>query len=295
MSLLRRPFRGTACAVAALLALPIALIDPVRAQAPVAPQYGDSVYTPQVAQPGKDVIWVPTPDDVVARMLTMAQTGPNDFVADLGAGDGKIAIMAARRFGARSMGVEFNPDMAKLGQRNAERAGVTDRVRIVNGDIFQTDFSQATVVTLFLLPSLNVKLRPTLLTMKPGTRIVSHAFDMDDWKPDDRSNLEGRTAYLWIVPANVQGRWRMLQGAPGFEQPVEFDITQIYQRIEGEAQFGPLRTGLRDAQLSGDSISFAVLDPAGVKHDFAGRVEGNRITGIARTAKGLTRWRAEKK
>lgn len=259
------------------------------------PQYGDSIYQPQVAQPGKDVIWVPTPDDVVARMLTMAQVGPTDFVADLGAGDGKIAIMAARRFGARAMGVEFNPDMAKLAERNAQRAGVTERVRFVNGDIFQTDFSQATVVTLFLLPHLNIKLRPTLLTMKPGTRVVSHAFTMDDWQPDDRTNIDGRVAYLWIIPANVQGRWRFNLGPPGFEQPIEFDITQIYQRIEGEAHFPNMRTMLREARMSGESIGFSILDPQGVRHDFVGQVSGKEMSGIVRTPKGgVTRWRALK-
>lgn len=281
------------CRVAALAVL-LALTGGVSAQSTIQP-YGDSQYQPQVAQPGKDVIWVPTPDDIVARMLVMARVGPKDFVMDLGAGDGKIAIMAAKRFGARAVGVEYNPDMAALANRNAERAGVADRAKIVNGDIFQTDFSKADVVTLFLLPSLNLKLRPTLLTMKPGTRVVSHAFDMEDWKPDDVSRLDGRTAYLWIVPANVQGRWHFMNGTPGFEQSVEVDFTQVYQRIEGEAIFGALRASLRDASLKGDAITFSVLDPAGQHHNFVGRVEGRTISGIVRGPKGLQRWRAERK
>src|SRR5258706_9819141 len=143
---------------------------------PAAAQQQQKPYEPQVGQAGKDVIWVPTPDEVVDRMLRMAQVGPNDLVYDLGAGDGKIAIAAAKKFGARSVGIEYNPDMAKHAQGNVEKAGINGRAKILQGDIFATDFSQATVVTMYLLPGLNMKLRPTLLAMRPGTRVVSHSF-----------------------------------------------------------------------------------------------------------------------
>lgn len=145
---------------------------------------GDDKYQPQLGQSGKDVIWMPTGGDLVTKMLMTAKVTSSDLVYDLGAGDGKIAIAAAKEFGARSIGIEFNPDMAAFAQRNAIRAGVGDRTRIINGDIFVEDFSKATVVTLYLLPDLNLKLRPIILKMKPGTRVVSHAFSMGDWEPD---------------------------------------------------------------------------------------------------------------
>src|SRR5262245_54630061 len=164
-------------------------------------------YTPTVGQEGKDVIWVPTPQSLVEKMLDMAKLTSKDIHYDLGSGDGRTVIAAAKR-GAHAYGVEFNPDMVKLSERAAAKEGVSDKAKFINGDIFQTDFSQATVVTLYLLPSLNVKLRPTILKMKPGTRVVSHAFTMDDWQADQTENVEGRTAYMWIVPARVEGTWR---------------------------------------------------------------------------------------
>src|SRR5579859_5019326 len=164
-------------------------------------------YEPQVGQAGKDVIWVPTPDDVVDRMLTMAQVKPNDIHFDLGAGDGKIAIAAAKKFGANATGIEYNPDMAKYANERAKEAGVygtgPGKANIRQADIFATDFSQATVITLYLLPSLNMKLRPTLLAMRPGTRVVSHSFTMEDWEPDEVSSVDGRRGYFWVVPANI--------------------------------------------------------------------------------------------
>jgi len=164
-------------------------------------------FTPQVGQEGKDVIWVPTPQALVEKMLDMAKLTAQDIHYDLGSGDGRTVITAAKR-GAQAVGVEFNPDMVALSERTAAKEGVSAKAKFINGDIFQTDFSHATVVTLYLLPSLNVKLRPTILKMKPGTRVVSHAFTMDEWQPDQTENVEGRTAYLWIVPAPVEGAWR---------------------------------------------------------------------------------------
>ena len=258
-------------------------------------EHGDNLYRPQVAQPGKDVIWVPTPDEVVERMLRMAETSASDIVYDLGAGDGKIAIMAASKFGARATGVEFNPDMAALAQRNAQRAGVGDRARIIRGDIFETNFKDANVVTLFLLPSLNVKLRPTLLEMRPGPRVVSHAFDMDDWRADEVTRLDGRQMYLWIVPAKVQGRWRIDHPVRGRDAAFDLDIGQIYQRIEGDATFGVMRSTISGAQLRGESIAFSLMDAEGLRTDYAGIVKGNIIEGSARAGGRDYRFRAERR
>ena len=151
------------------------------------------------------MIWLPTPDSVVERMLTMAQVGREDVVYDLGSGDGRMVIAAAKR-GAEAVGVEFNPDLVAFAEREARQQGVAAKARFVQGDIFATDFSRATVVTLYLLSTLNERLRPTILKMKPGTRVVSHAFTMGDWAPDETSQAESRIAYLWIVPAQVRGR-----------------------------------------------------------------------------------------
>src|SRR5687767_11301574 len=212
---------------------------------------GAQKFEPQVGQAGKDVIWVPTPDEVVDRMLTMAQVTPQDFVMDLGAGDGKIAIAAAKKFGARAVGIEYNPDMVKHANANAQAAGVAGNGKgqalIRHGDIFQTDFSQASVITLYLLPALNMKLRPQLLAMRPGTRVVSHSFTMEDWEADEISSLDGRRAYFWFVPANVVGGWNLDAGA----QKHEIALEQTFQKVSGTIALGPLHAGLRDVRLRG--------------------------------------------
>jgi len=253
-------------------------------------------FKPHVGQQGKDVVWVPTPDEVVERMLNMAQTKPEDYVIDLGAGDGKIAIAAAKKFGARSLGIEYNPDMAALAQRNAQAAGVVGRAQIVQGDIFVTDFTQATVLTMYLLPSLNMKLRPQILAMRPGTRVVAHAFNMEDWEADESSAVDGRRAYLWIVPANVSGRWAMeLSGAGGSEK-LSLNLDQKFQKIEGVAYLGSILAGLREPRLSGFRIGFAYVDNRGVRRDFTGRVTGSSMEGSFRTDAGAEgRWTATKK
>src|SRR5262245_58299800 len=190
--------RPHAAILSALLGLiPLLLPDAVQAQA-------SKEYTPQVGQEGKDVIWVPTPQAAVERMLDMAKLTPKDIHYDLGSGDGRTVIAAAKR-GAHAYGVEYNPDMVALSERLAAREGVARRAKFVQGDIFATDFSQATVLTLYLLPSLNVKLRPTILQMKPGTRVASYDFDMGDWQPDRTDRVEGVQVHLWIVPAPVSG------------------------------------------------------------------------------------------
>jgi methyltransferase family protein len=253
-------------------------------------------FKPYVGQQGKDVVWVPTPDEVVERMLTMAQTKPEDFVIDLGAGDGKIAIAAAKKFGARSMGVEYNPDMVAFAQKNAQAAGVTGKANIVHGDIFATDFTQATVITMYLLPSLNMKLRPQILALKPGTRVVTHAFNMEDWEPDESSDVDGRRVYLWVVPANVAGRWAMEVSGGGNTEKLSLNFDQKFQKIEGVAYLGSTLAGLREPRLSGFRISFAYVDSRGVRRDFAGRVTGAAMEGSFRTDGGQEgRWSAAKK
>jgi SAM-dependent methyltransferase len=274
-------------AVAALAALAIAL--PAAAQ-----KHKD--YEPHLGQAGKDVIWVPTPDEVVERMLRMAQVTPNDYVVDLGAGDGKIAIAAAKKFGARALGIEYDDDMARHAQRNAERAGVADRARIVQGDIFVSDFSQATVVTMYLLPALNLKLRPQLLAMRPGTRVVSHSFSMDDWEADETSSLDGRRAYFWVVPAAVAGAWTLELAGGGTADKLELTLEQRYQKIEGTVALDTVLGGLREARLRGYLIAFSYVDDKGVRRDFSGRVSGARMEGSFRADNGTEgRWTAAKK
>jgi hypothetical protein len=253
-------------------------------------------FEPHVGQAGKDVIWVPTPDDVVDRMLTMAQVTPQDFVMDLGAGDGKIAIAAARKFGARAVGIEYNPDMVKHANANAKAAGVAGeglgKATIRQGDIFQTDFSQATVITLYLLPALNMKLRPQLLAMRPGTRVVSHSFTMEDWQPDEVSSLDGRRAYFWTVPANVMGNWTLELD----NQKSEISLEQTFQKISGTIALPPVQGGLRDARLHGSAIDFSYVGQDGVRRELTGRVNGARMEGTFRDEKGgQGRWTAVKK
>jgi SAM-dependent methyltransferase len=225
-------------------------------------------------------------------MLTMAQVTANDFVVDLGSGDGKIAIAAAKKFGAKSMGVEYNPDMVKLSQGNAQSAGVAQKATFRQADIFATDFSQATVVTMYLLPGLNMKLRPQLLSMRPGTRIASHSFSMEDWEADEISSLDGRRAYFWVVPANVQGTWALEANG----QRMDVSLEQQFQKITGTLALGQLAAGMREPRLRGPNISFAYVDTAGVRRDFSGRVNGGRMEGTFRDEKGAEgKWTASKK
>ena len=249
-------------------------------------------FTPQVGQAGKDVIWVPTPDELVERMLRMAQTTSSDFVMDLGSGDGRTVIAAAKKFGAKAMGIEYNPDMVTLSQRNAQREGVTAMATFMKADLFETDFSQATVITMYLLPGINAKLKPKILNLKPGLRVVSHAFDMEDWQPDQIDSFDGRRAMLWIVPAKVSGTWKLRIGE-GSEN--DLSLTQRYQVVEGSLRQGKLSAGLREPRLSGDRISFALMDLSGAPQTFTGRVTGDSMSGTVRSATGTeTRWTAKR-
>jgi len=255
--------------IASTVAALALLVTPVSAQ-----QYGDKEYSPSMGQEGKDVIWVPTPNELIAKMLDMAKLAPSDVHFDLGSGDGRTVIAAAKR-GVVATGVEFNPDMVALSNRSAKREGVTDKARFIHGDIFQTDFSKANVLTLYLLPSLNLKLRPTILNMKPGTRVVSHAFTMGEWDADQTETVEGRTAYLWIVPAKADGNWR-IEGAG------DLALKQNFQKLDGTLGGKTITS----ATLRGDAITFVVDG-----REYSGRVSGDRMEG---SVKGSTsgKWSA---
>ncbi|MET0680906.1 MAG: class I SAM-dependent methyltransferase [Burkholderiales bacterium] len=249
-------------------------------------------YTPQVGQSGKDVVWVPTPDALVERMLRMARVGPKDYVIDLGSGDGRTVI-AAGKLGARAMGIEYNPDMVSLSIKNAEMAGMGDKVKFIKADIFETDFNEATVITMYLLPSLNIKLRPKLLDMRPGTRIVSHAFNMEDWQPDQTVTVEGRDAYLWIVPAKVNGSWKLTVPAGSGEESYQLALAQQFQRLNGGANGGGRSFDLIDAKLTGPAVKFAFVDANGLKREFNGRVSGGKMEGTTQTQGGTpVKWTA---
>jgi hypothetical protein len=227
-------------------------------------------YKPQVGQEGKDVVWVPTPQALVDKMLDMAKVTPKDYVIDLGSGDGRTVITAAKR-GSKALGIEYNPDMVELSKRNAAKEGVSDKASFMKADLFETDFSQAQVITMFLLPSINMKLRPKILNLKPGTRIVSNSFDMEDWKPDQTENVAGCTnwctAHLWIVPAKVEGTWKLSHG--------ELAIKQTFQMITGTLKSGNNVSQI-NGKLNGDQITFT----AGATQ-YSGRVNGNAMEGTA--------------
>jgi hypothetical protein len=244
----------------------------------------DRDYKPQVGQAGKDVVWVPTPDEIVQRMLRMAKVTPQDTVYDLGAGDGKIAI-AAGKLGATAVGIEYNPDMAKLAQCYVQAENLTGKTRIIQGDVFKEDFSKATVVTMYLLPELNLKLRPIILDMKPGTRVTSHQFTMGDWEADETAEVDYRTAYLWIVPAKVQGTWTLREQGPSNAQ-YTVNLTQKFQKITGDVATGSAKQPLVGATVRGEEVRFAFNDDKGVTRTLTGTVRGNELTGTLKGAGG---------
>lgn len=266
------PSRSTVIAIAAVLAVGAAMTVSTTGMA--------ADYQPRVGQEGKDVVWVPTADSLVARMLDMAELKPGDRVVDLGSGDGRTVIAAAKR-GFPARGIEYNADLVALSRRNAEAAGVADLARFEQGDIFETDFSDATVVTLFLLPALNLRLRPILLDMPPGTRIISNSFHMDEWQSDDRVTVEGACstwcrAYKWVVPAKVEGRWRL-----GDDELV---LRQSFQMLEGSLNRGGKVVDIADARLDGTRIQFT----AGGRN-YVGQVDGTTMRG---SVNGRTAWSA---
>lgn len=242
-------------------------------------------YQPLIAQGGKDVMWMPTTNKLVTEMLETAQVTSTDVVYDLGAGDGKIPIEAARRFGARAVGIEFNPDLAALARRNAQQAGVSDRVTIVTGDIFQEDFSHATVVTLYLLTKLNIKLKPTLLAMKPGTRIVSNTFAMGSWEPDAPILAKGEVSgYFWVVPAKVEGRWAFT-GIPNWST-AQVKLTQKSQKFDGDVIIDQTFSQRIEGRLRGAQISFEFHDDQNQPQTFVGIVSANKIHGTIKQIPG---------
>jgi SAM-dependent methyltransferase len=271
-----------ALAVAPVLAL---------AQAPASKED----FQPEVGQAGKDVIWVPTPEFLVERMLQMAQVGPNDLVVDLGSGDGRTVIAAAKKFHANAVGIEFNSDMVALSRRNAQKEGVSADAKFIEADIFASDYHKATVITMYLLPDLNLRLRPKLLEMKPGTRLVSHQFTMGEWQPDETSNFDGRSAYYWIVPAKVGGDWKLSYGGQKAKIERVLNLKQVFQKVEGAIVSGTARLGLRDLRLRGDRFEFSFVDDRGALCEFSGRVARNTIAGSMRIAgKPAGAFRAER-
>ena len=224
-------------------------------------------YEPQVGQEGKDVVWVPTPQALVDKMLDMAKVTPKDFVIDLGSGDGRTVITAAKR-GARAMGIEYNPSMVALAKRNAEKEGVAGRASFMKADLFESDFSEATVITMFLLPEINLKLRPKILGLKPGTRIVSNTFTMGDWKADETADPDGCdgswcTALLWIVPAKAAGTHKTAHG--------EVTLKQQFQMLSGTLRTGGKTLALQ-GRVRGEEVSFK----AGGR-EYRGRMNGSQL------------------
>jgi len=238
-------------------------------------------FEPKVGQPGKDVVWVPTPQELVDRMLDLANATPADFLIDLGSGDGRTVITAARR-GLRAHGIEYNPDMVALAQKNAKAAGVSDKATFAKADIFESDFSKAQIITMFLLPWINEKLAPKLLEMPPGTRLVSNTFTMGDWQADETATVtEDCTNYckalLWIVPAKVAGSWQLGEA--------ELKLEQKYQMLTGT--LGP--TAITDGRVRGTEISFNVGDAK-----YTGKIDGSSMSGSVAGGRNGN-WTATKK
>jgi SAM-dependent methyltransferase len=261
-----------------LLALTLSLLTVnLFAQA----QQADKQFEPTVGQAGKDVVWVPTPQALVDKMLDMARVTPQDFVMDLGSGDGRTVITAAKR-GARAAGIEYNPDMVALSKKNAASQGLNDRATFAEADLFQTDLSKANVITMFLLPDINLRLRPKILDLKPGTRVVSNTFTMGEWEADRTETItectSWCTALLWIVPAKVDGTWQLQQG--------ELKLTQTFQNVAGTLG----NTAITNGKLNGDQIAFSV---GGTQ--YTGRVNGTTMEGTFKSGSGSGNWRATKR
>lgn len=244
----------------------------------------NSGYVPHVGQAGKDVIWVPTPDALVAKMLEIAKVTPNDYLIDLGSGDGRTVIAAAR-MKARATGVEYNPDMVELSKKRAAEAGVSERASFVKADLFEYDFSDATVITMFLLPEINLRLRPKLLELKPGTRIVTNTFTMGEWKPDLEVTIDEssswNTALLWIVPAKVEGTWKMGNG--------EVTFNQEFQKFYGTLKQDGKTTPVSEGNINGSNVTFKVGGTT-----YSGQVNNNTMSGTSTGGGNKSDWTASK-
>ena len=241
-----------------------------------------SEFVPHVGQAGKDVIWVPTPSDLVNKMLEIAGVTEKDFLIDLGSGDGRTVIAAAK-LGARAEGIEYNPDMVVLSKKNAEDAGVGDKTKFLQADLFECDLTEATVITMFLLPEINLKLRPHLLELKPGTRIVSNTFTMGEWDPDVEATIDDNssswyTALMWIVPAKVEGTWKLGED--------ELNIRQEFQMIYGTLKHENITSNITDGRLNGDTITFRIDGAAYSGH----MVDKNKLLGTVTTKSTKSDW-----
>ena len=252
------------------------------------------------AQDGRgDVVYVPTPQIVVDEMLKMAKVGASDYLIDLGSGDGRIVITAAKRLGARGIGVDLDTYLLKIANATAKKEGVADRARFIEQNLFETDLSAATVISSYLLPEMNAQLRPKLLALKPGTRVVAHDYAMGDWDPDEEKTLlvpekvvgdPGKSyIFLWIVPARVAGRWESEIAVGGKAVPFHFNFEQSYQLVHGTARIGDRDLRLPQFRLAGEQIAFNLVLPAGnnsVTHRFSGRVRDGAIEGTVAVGDG---------
>ncbi|MEA2711467.1 MAG: hypothetical protein QOF78_4068 [Phycisphaerales bacterium] len=239
------------------------------------------------AEVHKDVPYVPTPEPVVDKMIELAKITPEDVSYDFGCGDGRLVIAAVKAGAKRGLGVDIDPERIKESNENAQKAGVTDKVKFVNDDLFKMDFKDATVLTMYLLPAVNMKLRPKILAeMKPGSRIVSHAFDMEDWQPEQEVTVEpgGQTVYMWTVPAKVEGAWNVkIKNGQG-EQQATLDLKQDINKVTGTAKIAGKESQIADAKLIGDQLTFALSDQPDVKYTC--KVDGANINGTAKGANG---------
>jgi precorrin-6B methylase 2 len=230
---------------------------------------------PQIGQESRDSVWVPTPERVIRRMLQMADVTPEDIVVDLGSGDGRIPIYAARHFNARAVGVEIEENLIRLSLEAARAQGVADRARFVRRDLFAYDLAGATVIALYISPSVMSRLKPRLLTLKPGTRVVSHFFTLEEWEPDETIRVEDRTAHLWVVPADVRGVWTVRTG----EDLLKVTIEQVRQRIELRGERAGREVPMIGARLRGTEIAFTSFDADGDVRHYHGQVAGARMSG----------------
>lgn len=248
-----------------------------------------------------DVPFVPTPYVVIGEMLRLAEVTPRDFVMDLGSGDGRVLITAAKTFGARGVGVDLDGDLVAESTEAAKAAGVADRVQFLQQDLFKTDLGQATVITMYLLPGVMARLQPRLLELKPGTRLVSHDFRLGDWKPDFTTQIRKNT-FLWIVPARVAGRWQLTMDLPGGAHRMTLELRQKYQEVDGFGQFSDRHSQIWEPRLSGDRLSFVIVDDRDRDNEaalyFEGQVRGDVVEGQLSRGTGQARtrhaWRAER-
>ena len=240
-----------------------------------APAFAQPADAPQVGQVSKDSVWVPTPERLIHRMLQLADTTANDVVLDLGSGDGRIPIHAAKHFGARAIGVELEANLVRIARQTAMAQGVAERAQFVQGDLFETDLSKASVIALYISPGVMEKLKPRFLKLAPGTRIVSHQFTLDDWQPDELVRSEGREAYLWVVPAALAGEWRVrLEG-----EEMRLHVEQRYQMLTTQGQRAGKPVPVIGPRLRGTELRFTSFDRDGNTRHYTGRLQGERLEG----------------